>query len=233
MPQGSALNQQPFSVDQLAYFYINNFFIGILDFFPKLILFLIFIIFGYLVGWIVSFLISSFVNKLNLNKYLADIGLAKFLEKANIELRADRFLGKLFFFIVFLVFLLPAFDILGLSVFSQLLNEVLKFLPKAIVSGVIFVFALVVADFLRKTIYAFLKGLEIRGAHTGSNIFYYSVIVFGLILALNNLGIATEVFNILLMGIVLAIALAFGLSFGLGGQDIARQFLENFKEKLD
>jgi hypothetical protein len=35
------------------------------------------------------------------------------------------------------------------------------------------------------------------------------------------------------MGIVLAIALAFGLSFGLGGQDIARQFLENFKEKLD
>jgi len=233
MPLGANINPQSLSVDQLTLFYINNFFLSVLDFFPRLILFLVFIILGYLIGWVISFLISSLVNKINLNKYLADVGLAKFLEKANIELRADKFLGKLFFFIVFIVFLLPAFDILGLPVFSQLLNEVLRFLPKAIVSGIIFVFALVVADFLRKTVYAFLRGLEVKGAHTGSNVIYYSVIIFGLILALSNLGVASEIFNILVMGIVLSIALAFGLSFGLGGQEIARQFLENIKEKLD
>ena len=46
------------------------------------------------------------------------------------------------------------------------------------------------------------------------------------IIALEQLGIATSLLNILFTAIVGAAALAAGLAFGLGGQDTARKYLD-------
>ncbi|GIW66158.1 MAG: hypothetical protein KatS3mg095_0056 [Candidatus Parcubacteria bacterium] len=216
----------------LIQFYTSDIIGRIISFLPNLILALIFILLGYLIGWILELFIRVIILRLNINKYLSDLGFNKFLEKSNIELKTEVFLGKLIFWIVFLLFLIASFDILGLSSFSQLLNEVVKFIPRALVAAFIFVFAILLGDFLRRTLYVFLRGIEVRGAEAGSDIVYYVILIFGIILALSQLGVVTDILNILVFGIALAFALALGLSFGLGGQDLAREFLNHLKRKL-
>ncbi len=58
-----------------------------------------------------------------------------------------------------------------------------------------------------------------------SNIARYAILGFVAIIALEQLGIATSLLNILFTAIVGAAALATGLAFGLGGQDTARKYL--------
>ena len=216
----------------LIQFYVSDIIGRIINFIPNLILALLFILLGYLIGWVFEIFIKYVVAKLNINKYLSDLGFGKFLEKSNIELNAEIFLGKLVFWLIFLIFLIAAFDVLGLSSFSQLLNEIIRFMPRALVAGFIFVLAIFLGDLVKRLVYVFLRGIEVKGAELGSDIIYYVIVIFGLVLALNQLGIATDVLNILLFGIALAFALAIGLSFGLGGQDIARDFLHRLRNKF-
>jgi hypothetical protein len=228
------MNTSPYNFTPvgLLQYYSYDFIGKIFSYLPYLLIGLIFIILGYLIAWFLEFIIRFLVSKLNINKFLSDLGFSEFLKKSNIELKADVFLGKLVFWIVFLVFLMAAFDVLGLTSFSNLLNDIIKFLPKLLVSSFIFIFAVFVGDLLKKIVYSFLRGIEIKGAEIGSEIVYYGFFVFGLILALSNIGIATEILNILIMGIVLAISLALGLSFGLGGQELAKHFLDELRKKI-
>ena len=58
-----------------------------------------------------------------------------------------------------------------------------------------------------------------------------AVWAFAIIIAVNQLGIATTLVNTLLMATVGALALAFGLAFGLGGKETAGEMLREWREK--
>lgn len=54
---------------------------------------------------------------------------------------------------------------------------------------------------------------------------------FAIVVAVNQIGIATALVNTLFMATVGAIALALGLSFGLGGRDTAAQIVRGWYER--
>ena len=55
-----------------------------------------------------------------------------------------------------------------------------------------------------------------------------AIVSFAVLVAINQLGIAADLINILFIGIVASLALAFGLAFGLGGRDVAAQVTQDF-----
>jgi len=56
---------------------------------------------------------------------------------------------------------------------------------------------------------------------------------FAIVVAVNQLGIATTLINTLLIGVVGAFALAAGLAFGLGGRDRAAAMLDRASRQMD
>ena len=54
---------------------------------------------------------------------------------------------------------------------------------------------------------------------------------FAVVVAINQLGIATNLINTLFTGFVGALAIALGLAFGLGGRDLASRTLENWYDQ--
>ena len=59
-----------------------------------------------------------------------------------------------------------------------------------------------------------------------------AIVAFAVLVAMNQLGIAEDLINILFIGLVAAISLAFGLSFGLGGRDVAARITQDWYEGL-
>ena len=55
-----------------------------------------------------------------------------------------------------------------------------------------------------------------------------AVIAFAVLIAVNQVGIATDLVNILFIGVVAALAIALGLSFGLGGREVAAQVTQDW-----
>ena len=55
---------------------------------------------------------------------------------------------------------------------------------------------------------------------------------FAIVVAVNEIGIASTLVNTLFMGFVGALALAAGLAFGLGGRDTAAKIVENWYQRI-
>ena len=56
--------------------------------------------------------------------------------------------------------------------------------------------------------------------------------IFGFIIALSQLGVATTMLQTVVIGVIAMLALAGGLAFGLGGKEQAARIIEKIRQDL-
>lgn len=136
-------------------------------------------------------------------------------------------------FFVVVVFIAVA-DILKLTQVTAFLRSVALYVPNVFVAVIVLGFGFVLARFVGQLVEKGVKSSHMSAASAGmlSTIAEWSIIVFALMAGLSQLGVATQLINILFTGITLAFAIAFGLAFGLGGRDQAKAWLEKINRDM-
>lgn len=130
--------------------------------------------------------------------------------------------------LVRLVVLLIAFDALGLPAVSDVLRQFLLWLPNLVIALVILIVAGIAARALGNIVRGATAEAGFSNPDTLANVARTAVWAFAIIIAVNQVGIASTLINTLFMGVVGALALATGLAFGLGGRELAGSVLENW-----
>jgi hypothetical protein len=212
---------------------LNNYFLSLypssvhalLNVLASLIVFLI----GWLIATFVRRILEFFLSIIHIKGWFNQIGLGKYIEDFTWEESLDKVLAEVGFWVVLLVFLMTSFDLLGLTAASSFIGNVVNYLPKAVAGGLILLAGFLFGELTRKVVVGALHGLEKKSALGVSVFIKWTIIVFSFLAALNTWGVAVEIVNTLAAGIVLFIALAGGLAFGLGGQEVARDILENIR----
>jgi hypothetical protein len=190
-----------------------------------LVVFLVGLVIAFIVKWVLEFVLS----KIQIRDWLAKAGLEKYVEDFTWEEKLDKILAEIGFWIVLVIFLMTAFDILGLSIVNSFIRDVVSYIPKAVAGGLILLAGFLFGELTRKAVVGVLRGLEKKSA-SGVGVFIkWAIIVFAFLAALNTWGVAVDIINTLALGVVLFFALAGGLAFGLGGQETAREILESVK----
>jgi len=141
-------------------------------------------------------------------------------------------LAELLRWSVVILFLIPAVEVWGLSKVTVVLNQLLFYLPNVLVAVVIGFIGLIFANLVSDLVKHSVKTVGSTSANTLAALSKFSIVFFTVLIVMNQLGIAQDLIRILFTGIVAMLALAGGLSFGLGGKDIAREILEEFRKKL-
>jgi hypothetical protein len=198
---------------------------ALLNVLASLIVFLI----GWLIATFVRRILEFFLSIIHIKGWFNQIGLGKYIEDFTWEESLDKVLAEVGFWVVLLVFLMTSFDLLGLTAASSFIGNVVNYLPKAVAGGLILLAGFLFGELTRKVVVGALHGLEKKSALGVSVFIKWTIIVFSFLAALNTWGVAVEIVNTLAAGIVLFIALAGGLAFGLGGQEVARDILENVR----
>ncbi len=198
----------------------------------KIVAALIIILFGWLIAWLVDYIIRVSVERLKINEFLRKFKFGQYFERENIAVKVESVLGLLAFWLIFGIFLMSAFDVLGLSAVNQFISRVINYIPTALVGALILLIAIFVGDLVNRGIYISLKGSGIRSIGMVAGLAKWSIVVFGFLMALSQWGIAQDLVNILVSGIIAFLVLSGGLAFGLGGQDVAREILENLRRDL-
>ncbi|MDT7868419.1 MAG: hypothetical protein RQ894_01180 [Candidatus Pacebacteria bacterium] len=214
----------------------NSFLLSLYPVFLQSIINLTLALLVIVVGWLISqffkLLVELVVENSKLEEVLRKTKLASYFEGFSFEEKASKVLGEAVFWFVFLLFLMTATDILGLKLVTSFLKDLLYFIPKAVTSAFVVLAGFVFGDLMKKILYGVFRGFEKRTADFASSIIKWSIVGFSFFTALNVLGIATELINTLLFGFMLFFGLAGGLAFGLGGQDLAKEVLENLRGKF-
>lgn len=203
-----------------------------IGFLPTLIAALIVFVVGWLIAIFVGKLINKLVKAIKLDSLLAKIGFEKALSKTKIKLDSAKFFEELVKWFLIIVFLMTAADILGLTQITLFLQTILFYIPSVIVAAIILLIAGIVAKFMQKLVRA---SADAAGLHSSSSIgaiVKWAILIFGFVIALTQLGIATTLIQTIVMGIIAMLAIAGGLAFGLGGKNMAEKTLEKIKEDL-
>jgi hypothetical protein len=205
---------------------------GFIGFLPTLLAALI----VFIIGWLISIFLGRVANRLiktiKLDALLAKLGFRTALAKAKLNLDSAKFFEELvkWFFIV--VFLMTAVDILGLNQVALFLRTILLYLPNVVVAAIVLLVAVIVARFMQRLVKASADTAGLASASAISAIVRWAILIFGFIIALTQLGIASTLIQTIFIGVIAMLALAGGLAFGLGGKEQASRLLEKIKQDL-
>ncbi|TFG67756.1 MAG: hypothetical protein E4H24_05370 [Thermomicrobiales bacterium] len=142
--------------------------------------------------------------------------------------KPTTYVGSLAKWLIYLVAFLSAANYLGWTQVSSLINDFIAWLPNLVVAVIIVLFAPVLGRILKTAIEASGGGLGLSNTALLGRLAEFTVIAFGVIIALYQVGIAPDLINILFIGVVGGMALAFGLAFGLGGRSVAEEMSKNW-----
>lgn len=204
----------------------------VIGFLPALIGALVVLIVGLLIAVGLERLVERLIYYLKIDAMLRRVGLEMHLARANLQLNAGHFLGRVVYWFVVVAFLLAAADILGFTALSAFLNEILRYIPNILVAALIVVVSVIVANFLKGLVRVSVLGAKLHAAKFMANLTWWTVVIFGLLTAAMQLNIAVAVINTVITGVVAMLALAGGLAFGLGGRDAAMRWIEHMEEEV-
>ncbi len=198
------------------------------DFLPRLAVALAVVIAGYFIAKAVRFAIVRGLRAVNFNVLTERAGIDSFLRAGGIRSDGTEVVALLFYWVVILVALVIGFNSLGLAYITELLSQVLLFVPKVMVAMLILAFGAYFAGFIGNAVTAYCKKVQLQDAELLGRICQYAILAFVVLIALDQVNIGGDIvrltFLIVLAGVVFALALAFGL----GGKDWAAEMLERW-----
>jgi hypothetical protein len=205
---------------------------SILRFLPNLIVSLVVFWLGTIIAKWLAKLTQGLLGRLKIDHFSKKFGLKDFLKKARVEISLEELLSQFVRWVIIFIFFITAVNILGLSAVSDVLARVLSYLPKVISATLILAVGFLLVGLVESVVLAGLSQLGDKVAEIGSKAAYYLLLFVVILAAINELGIAQSLTNILFTGLVGSLALGFGLSLGLGAKDLVAQLLEDWYKKL-
>lgn len=210
----------------------KNLWLGVVGFVPNLLVAIVVVLLGWGIGALLGRVVSQIIKAIKIDEALRRAGVEDFINKGGISLNSGAFLGGLVRWFVMLVFLIGAFEILGLSQVTAFLRDILDYLPQVIVAVLILIAAGLVADAMKKVVLSSAMAADVSSAGFLATVAKWVVWVFAILVALSQLGIASGFVQTIFTGLVVALSLGLGLAFGLGGQEAASRVIEKVGKEM-
>ena len=183
------------------------------NFIPKLVAFLVILLIGYIVARLLEKVLAKVLQRVGFDRLVERGGIKRALENSKYD--AAGLLGRLVFFAVMLFTLSTAFGVFGPNPISTYLRSVIGYLPKVFAAMVIIIVAAAIAAAVKGLIQNTLGGLE-YGRLLG-NLAAGFVIALGVVAALDQLNIARNVVNAVLIAFLATLAGIAIVAIGGGG----------------
>lgn len=195
---------------------------------PKVLGFAVILLVGWLLASLVEKGVTTLLRTIRFNDLSDRSGLADFVRKMGAETDSSGMIGAIAKWFIRLIALVVAFDALGLTAVSDVLRQLLLWLPNVAVALVV----LVIGGLAARALGNLVRGAAAEGG-LGNPQFLAKVATtlvwaFAIVVAVNQIGIATELVNTLFMAVVGAVALALALAFGLGGRETAARIVQRW-----
>jgi hypothetical protein len=162
---------------------------AVVSFVPLLIGFLVILVLGWIIAWLVGKAVAKGLHGVGLDRALHRGGVGEYFERSRWS--ASELCGKIIYYVGLLFVFTLAFSVFGPNPISTLLNDVISWIPRGIVALVIVVVAAMIAKAVRDIVSGALGGLSYgRFLANAAGVF---ILALGVIAALNQMGVAVTV----------------------------------------
>lgn len=201
---------------------------------PGIIVALVMLFIGLFLSRTISTILRKLLNAIKLDDLTEKIGVNDFLTRFGFGKSPTYAICFIVSWVVMLAFIMIAADSLGLTIIRQMLLKLLAFIPYIIVSIIILFAGLLFGRFMQRLVENSAKANDIKGGVLFAKIINIIIVVFAVILALQQININFDLINYVILILLASLGLAFGLAFGLGGKAVVEEYLRDLiKNKED
>lgn len=179
------------------------------------------LVIGYIAGRIVYAVINRVLEDTNVDDYFA--------EQSHLELDLSNLFAELAKWLVFFASLFLAADVLGSEALTQLLQDLVAWIPDVIAAVAIFLAGYGIAVYTKDNI----VGTETLYADLLGKLIFFSVLLIALSTALEQAGVSATLMNNIILVVVASIGLAFSIAIGWGLKDVVREEARRYVEDQD
>jgi hypothetical protein len=181
------------------------------------------------IGWIIARLLKAGVGRLlkavRFPTLTKRAGIDDFLAKGDVKQTSSELIAVLVYWLVMLIVLVTAVNALGLEVASQLLNQILLYIPNIIVAVIVVAVGLYAANFVAALVRTAAANAGIEEAGLVAALSHWALIIFTFAIALDQLRIGRDIVTNGVLIVFGAAALAAALAIGLGARGVVSEYL--------
>jgi Conserved TM helix len=195
---------------------------------PKIIAFAAILIIGWIIAALIARAVAAVLRRVRFNELSTQSGFTGFVQNMGLDTDASGAIALTAKWFIRLIALVVAFDALGLPAVSDVLRQLLMWIPNLVVGIVVLVIGGLAANALGKLVRGATAQAELGSPDLFAKIAKVMVWAFAIMIAVNQIGVAETLVNTLFTAVVGAAALALGLAFGLGGRETAAEILRRW-----
>ncbi|RIV36528.1 hypothetical protein D2V08_02215 [Flagellimonas lutimaris] len=196
--------------------------------FPKILGAIVILFLGWIVIRIILFLLKKILKLAKIDVLNDKVNGMDVTGKGDLKIDLTKIILGFVRWFMILVFLIVAADILDWHIISKEIGNLLNYLPRFFSALVLLMLGFYIGNFVKNTIKRLFDSLEFGGSNIVSNLFFYVIVIFMSITALNQAGVDTTIITNNITLILGSFLLAFALGVGLGSREIVADLLRSF-----
>jgi hypothetical protein len=209
----------------------ETFFNELASFLPNIIGALLILIIGWIIAKLVKTAAVRLLKLIRLDVVTEKAKIDQFLKDGGSDKSAIDILGGIIYWLIMLIVILAGLNTLGLGVASELVNQIILYIPNVIVAVLALIFGVFLAGFIAQIVTTYLSNVGVENASVVGAVAKYAIIFFVVSLSLSQLNIGDELVSNAFLLLFGSVCLALGLAFGLGGKEWAARMIDKMSDR--
>lgn len=220
------MNQITIFLDSLRQFWMQ-----LMSFAPQLLAAAVILILGWLAAKVLRKGVLKFLKLIKLDIAAEKSGIDDFLVQGGVRYTVVTILANLLYWFIMFTVTLGVLNSLGLQSAAELFNKIILYIPNVFVAVLVLMFGTLFAKFVQGVAFTYLNNIGVGGAKFVSTVAQWSIVVFVVSVALEQLSIGGQILVSAFQIAFGALCLALALAFGLGGREVAAHMLQRIWKK--
>ena len=204
---------------------LSNLVVRLIEFTPRVLTAIIILIIGWLISRFLKSLVQRLAERIGFNKAIEKTGLADGLVRAELKQQPSDMLGVFIFWLIFLNFLVAAFESLGFNMAVAQLQAVINYLPRLLTAILTLIVGALLAQFIGQLVQAGVASMGVEFHRAIGQVVRIILLTVTAIVAVEQLGLDVTVLTSIVINLIAIITAGLALAFGLGGRGVARNVL--------
>ena len=186
----------------------------------------------FIVGYILAKLLYQLIRRLvaasgfdRLSEKVMDVELFR---KFNIKLVPSRVLATIVYYFVLIIFTMAAVDALGMDKLSDIMAQLVAYLPNAVTAFIVLIGGIFLADRIKRVVVSTCRSLGIPSGNLIGNAVFYFILLNIVLIALKQAQLQTDFMESNISIILAGVAGAFAIGYGMASRHIMGNILASF-----
>lgn len=184
------------------------------------------------VGWLIAKLVEAVIVRvlkaLRIDQASDKAGIKGVLAQGDIKISVSELFGAIIYWLIILVVLATALNALNLTIAANLLSRLAEYVPNILAALFVLVAGSFLASFVSAIVRTATSNAGIGTARMLGKLVQTVIVVFAVLVAIEQLNIATAIIGLGINIILMSIGIGIALAFGLGCKEMAGKAMQDF-----